>query len=82
MLSKTSTKNYHQATHAWIFVSLFFYLCLFSCLYRKWVLFISSVNLADFDISMTYSKLGSIIKVSRIILQVKVGNNSNPVFKL
>ncbi|CAG8509376.1 19185_t:CDS:10 [Rhizophagus irregularis] len=33
--------------------------------------FYSSVILADFDIPSTYSELGSIIKVSRIMLQVK-----------
>ncbi|CAG8453341.1 11186_t:CDS:2 [Funneliformis mosseae] len=33
--------------------------------------FYSSVNLADFDIPTTYSELGSIIRVSRIMLQVK-----------
>ena len=37
--------------------------------------FYSSIILADFDIPLTYSELGSIIKVSRIMLRVKVGNN-------
>ncbi|CAJ0639611.1 12420_t:CDS:10 [Entrophospora sp. SA101] len=37
--------------------------------------FYSSIILADFDIPSTYSELGSIIKVSRIMLRVKVGNN-------
>ncbi|GBC53325.1 uncharacterized protein OCT59_003969 [Rhizophagus irregularis] len=33
--------------------------------------FYSSVNLADLDIPTTYSELGSVIRISRIMLQVK-----------
>ncbi|RGB24777.1 hypothetical protein C1646_485156 [Rhizophagus diaphanus] len=44
--------------------------------------FYSSVNLADFDIPTTHSELGSVIRISRIMLQIKVCKIQTSVFKL
>ncbi|CAG8609410.1 10714_t:CDS:10 [Acaulospora morrowiae] len=44
--------------------------------------FYASINLADLEIPTTYEELGSIVKISRIMLQVKVYNNSVLVLKL
>ncbi|CAG8601543.1 12733_t:CDS:10, partial [Funneliformis caledonium] len=63
------SKQEYQASHAWILISLFF-IRAFLVVYIGGG-FYSSVNLADFDIPTTYSELGSIIRVSRIMLQVK-----------